>query len=154
MPKSVKIISYEPIHGYLIVERNTREADVKLSMAPGWENAIREWKRSGPAYTLVVDGEFIACSGVILFGCGRGDAWMLTSMLVQTYKRIFLISVKKYLDLVIREHGLRRVQATCDPERKGAMIFLEHLGFKNETPHGMKGYGSNGETMAMLARVA
>ena len=151
----IKIIQYEPVHAYNILDRNVREEDTWLSKFPDWEKWAEGWKKEGPAFTLVIDGQIIGCGGVVLLDKNKGEAWTLLSSLFYKHKKTTYKAIIRYLSLIIAEKGLKRVQALVNtglPNVEACERFLVHLGFKNETPDGMEGYGPNGETVLLFAR--
>lgn len=145
-----EVVQYEVIHAMEILDRNR---EIMLSKIDGWERIIQDWRTSGPAYTLLLDGVPVACAGVIFMGWSRGEAWTLLSPEIKNHPRLIFSQVKKNLEKIIAENGLRRVQAIVLEGHEEGKVFLEHLGFKIETPHGMKGFGPNGETFYMFGRV-
>lgn len=151
----VEIIPYEPIHAYTILERNIREQDTWLSAYPDFDKWVEGWKTAGPSFTLIIDGEIVACAGVILLEWKKGEAWTLLSSLFYKYKKTTFKAIKTYLNKIISDKGLRRLQALVSCEivnLNECKRMLEHLGFKNETPDGMQSYGPNGEKMLLFGR--
>lgn len=148
----IEIIQYEPVHAYTILDRNVREENLWLSKYPDWEKWVKGWKDSGPAFTLIIDGEIVGCAGVILLDWRRGEAWSLLSTLLYKYKKITFRAIKNGLDKIVKEKKLRRVHSLVNPESELNKEFMKHLGFKNETPNGLKSFGPNGETLLMYGR--
>jgi len=140
----IEIIQYEPIHAYTILDKD-------FSNRETWANG---WGKEGPAFTLIVDGEIVGCAGVILMEWNKGgEAWTLLSSLFYKYKKTTFKVIKKGLESIIKEKKLKRVQAfVYEGTEKICGNFLEHLGFKNETPDGLKYYGPNNETMFIYSR--
>jgi hypothetical protein len=152
-------LQYDPLDALAILDRNVRDQDLQLSKVPGWESWIEGWKTAGPAYTLVIEGEVVACAGVTILEPGKGEAWALLSTLFYQYPKTAYKAIRKGLEDIIREKGLKRVQAfvkcgTGVPtvDTQASCRFLEHLGFVNETPNAMKAY-HNGHDYYMFARV-
>ena len=147
-----EIIQYEPIHAYTILERNVREEDMWLSKYPDWEKWTKGWKDSGPAYTLVIDGEIVGCAGVVLMDWNRGEAWTLLSSLFYRYKKTVFKAIKNNLESIIKDKKLRRVQSLVyDGTEKICGNFLEHLGFEWEVK--LEKYGPNGENLHLYKRI-
>ena len=149
----IKIIPYEPIHALKILDRNVREQDIILTSCPDWEKWIEFWKTEGPAFTMIANGEVVGCGGITLVGWGKGMAWTLFSSLFYQYKKSVFKGLKIFLDQIIKEKKLRRVEAVVKFGFKDGCHLLEHLGFINETPNGMKKWGPNGEDMYLFGRV-
>jgi len=153
MNNNIKVIPYEMTHAYAILDRNVREEDMWLSKSPDWEKWVRRWKEDGPGFTLIIDGEIVGCAGVALIGWNRGEAWTLLSSLFYKYKKTTFKAIRNMLNSIIEDKKLIRVQAVIfKGTEKVCGNFLEHLGFENETPSGMRGFGPNGETVLMYGR--
>ncbi len=150
---SVRVIPYEPSHAYLILDKMIEEEDLELSKFPDWDKWVLAIKE-GPAYSLFVNDEIVACAGVVIMGYGRGEAWMLriASRLCK-YKKTAYKTIKEVLPVIAKGNNLNRVQALIKPGFDMGDRLARHLGFKNETPAGMEGYGPNGETFMMYARI-
>lgn len=100
------------------------------------------------AFTAVVDGEVIACAGVIEYYKGRGEAWSylsadLGSNMVAVYR-----AIKSYLDTV----DVRRIEITVDTDFAEGHRFAKLLGFELEAPR-MKAYDMDGRDKALYARI-
>ncbi len=149
----IEIIPYEPVHALDIFERNIKESDIQLSRYPNWDETVKGWKLYGPAFTLVIDGQIVACAGVTL-NKHIGEAWTLFSSLFYKHKKLVYKGIKKYLNDIAKEHRLSRIQAYVDPA-KGFDVcdrFLRHLGFKLETPDGLENFGPTGQILYLYGR--
>jgi hypothetical protein len=151
--KKTEIVPYEPIHAYEIIERNVREQDIHLSETPDWEEAVEGWKKCGPAFTLLVDNQVVACAGVTILKPGVGEAWSLLSTLFYKNKKTVFRGMRDGLNKITQEYNLRRVQALVYCGFEQGCHLLRHLGFVNETPNGMKAFGPNGEDVFLFRRV-
>ncbi len=151
---NVKVVPYEVAHAYEILDKIIEEEDLQLSKFPDWDVWVKSVKDNGPAYTLFVNDEIVGCAGVILLGYGKGEAWMLrvSSRLCKCKKTAYKI-IKEVLPMIIKANNLKRVQALIKPDFDRGKNLAKHLGFKNETPEGMEGYGPNGETFLMYAKI-
>ena len=152
MKDNIKIVPYQPIHGYMVLEKNTRESDIWISQYKDWDKAIEGWSKGGPAFTLFVDGEIVGCAGIVLLDWQRGEAWTLFTSLFMKYKKIIWKNIKIYLDQIQKSEHLRRIHALVRLDFPEGCRFLEHLGFENETPNGLRAFGPNGETLFMYGR--
>ncbi len=147
----IDVIPYEPAHAYAILDRNVREQDLWLSSYPDWEKWTKGWKDGGPAHTLIIEDEIVACGGVVLLEWKRGEAWTLLSSLFYKYPKTVFRLVRDNLNRIIQEHDLRRVQALVKPDFITARNFMMHLGFQNEGL--LKAFGPRGEDLLMFARI-
>ena len=146
----IKTVKFEKIHAYEILDRSVREDDFWLS-GQDWERAIDIWAEEGPAYTMIIDDQLVACGGVTLLGWRRGEAWILLSPLFSKYPKSTYVTVKASLDGMIEDNNLRRVQAIVNPEFPAHSRFLKHLGFEYEGT--LRSYGINAEDLFMFGRI-
>ena len=146
-----KILPYEPIHAYQILEEGVRNHDLWLSGFKDFELLAEGWKKGGPSYTMTVDGEIAVCAGLVLLGWNRAEAWTLLSSVFTKHYRTCFREIKKRLSLLIEESFIRRVQATAVPHYEEGIRFLEHLGFEQEGL--LRKYGPNGEDLIMFGRI-
>ena len=149
---NIKVISYEPVHAYEIIDRNIKTHDVRLTDNPDWKEFAENCKSGGPAYTLIIDGKIIFSAGVILLEWNKGEAWLLISNLFYRYKYTGFRLIKKYLAQIIETNKLRRVQALVAPEFESGKHFLTRLGFVEEADR-LKAYGPDGEDFSMFGRI-
>lgn len=103
---------------------------------------------AGYSFSLIDDGKTLACAGLSEVWPGRAIAWALLSAdlggagmlaVVRATRREF--DLKKY----------ERIEAYVDHEFEAGHRLMRLLGFKNETPEGMKNF-SLGRTNDMYAR--
>jgi hypothetical protein len=95
------------------------------------------------AWTALMGGNVVLCSGILRTQLHIGEAWALFD------KRFFDVgahNIRKCLDrikLAMRTTDLKRIQCTTEVSFKRADLFLRKLGFE---PEGIKRkYGINGE---------
>ena len=133
----IEIRDYKP-EDYIRIQR--REFDDKVfSFLPNPEISAHNLAK-GPAFTGLFEGEIIACGGVLPFWKGMGEAWLVTSPLVEKFKLSLAKSVHDKLEEIIKKMKLERVQTLVDGEHITGQKFIERLGFINETPNGMRKY--------------
>jgi len=144
----IEVIQYKKEHAYSIFQNNMRERE--LGITKDFDEFATGWEVSGPAYTIIIDGSIVFCGGVILTGWNRGEAWTLMSDLFYKYPKSCYKICKNQLNEVIKEHGLKRVQAVIDVDFEDGVRFAEHLGFEKEGI--LKSYGPEGEDMLMFGR--
>mgnify|MGYP001186260297 CR=1 FL=1 len=144
----IEVVPYEIAHAHNVLERNSILMGLQLSQCERDELAIG-WSKGGPAFTLIVDGDVVACAGVVLIGSSRGEAWAALSELFYKHKKTTYKAIRNGLDFIIKKEGLKRVQSTVfDGERKLVCgNFLEHLGF--EEAGFLKNFGPHGENIIM-----
>jgi len=149
---NIKVVPFTSDHAYDIIERNIREGRVNTDIPENLNTIITWWLESGPAYTIFVDDEIVASAGVAIYGPHRGEAWSLMTNLIKKYPKTLFKTFKLKLDEIIATNSLSRVHSTVFSNIEAGCRFIEHLGFVNETPNGMKKFGPNGETVYLFAR--
>lgn len=112
---------------------------------PGYADSLLD---HGEAYTMLVDGDVIACAGVQEAWTGRGVAWALLSTKAGAHMRALTRVVAHYLNHLA---VLRRIEAYVDPEFKAAIRWAKLLGFEMEGR--MRAFGFDGSDNLMFARV-
>lgn len=129
-----------------------RDQETWLQQYSEREKWIEGWEKSGPSYTIIIDGKIIACAGVVLHPFNNGEAWTLFSQDFYSHVKGCYQEIKKGLDRIMADNKLKRVEALVDCRDGAALNFIEHLGFKVEGKK--KKYGPNGEDMFMFARIS
>ena len=100
------------------------------------------------AFTAVIDGEIVACAGVIEYYKGRGEAWSyLSADLGRNMVSVFR-AIKSYLDTI----DVRRIEMTVDTDFAEGHRFAKLLGFELEASR-MKAYDMDGRDKALYARI-
>lgn len=83
------------------------------------------------AITGVVDGRVLCCGGVLPFGMGNSDIWLIPSIYVPQYKKTFCVELKKWLFQVREDLALNRMQTECIDDDLHTS-WMESLGFTHE----------------------
>ncbi|GAH46646.1 unnamed protein product [marine sediment metagenome] len=86
----------------------------------------------GIAYTIEVPEGLVASGGVLPLWKGVGEAWVVTSELVETYPILFAKTVWKKLYEIINANGIERVQTTIHKDHVISQRWAERMGFENE----------------------
>lgn len=102
----------------------------------------------GEAYTGLVDGKVIACSGAIKINEYRYVAWALMGK--DSGKHMLQIT-REIKDFYKRFKG-KRLEIEVEEGFKKAHRWAKMLGFKNETPNGRPYFGNEGENYYLYAR--
>jgi RimJ/RimL family protein N-acetyltransferase len=146
-----KVIPYEAVHAYIILENNVREYDLQLSKIAEWDMWPSRFAQSGPAFTLIHEGKVIGCGGVVLQDWKRGEAWMLLGAGFEKFTLSLCRAVKDKLAEIVKKHNLKRVQATVNPTHTAGQKFLQFFGFQEEGL--LRHYGPEGSDYLMYARI-
>lgn len=116
----------------------------------GEEALSRTYALQGPAYSLWVDGNLVACGGIVVLWPGMGEAWCLVSERVKFHPLIFHKSAMKMIDEMAKERKLVRVQANVQKDFKTGNSWIQAIGFK---PEGDMPMFFNGLTFTRYARI-
>lgn len=95
------------------------------------------------AWTMVHEGEVVACVGIIHYWSGVAEAWTISSERVVRLKFSFHRTIMELIERVFQQFRLNRLQASVHADHEVSMRWLERLGFKNEGL--MKKYLPTGE---------
>ena len=102
------------------------------------------------ASSYIVDGETVAACGIYQAGEHRWIAWGLLSE--ESGKH--MLAITRALKAFFNENSYPRIETPVLHDFELGHKWMKMLGFKNETPDGMKSYGDNGETYDLYARCA
>lgn len=109
-------------------------------------------ERIGPAWTLVDDGDVLACAGYGSMWTGTAEGWAivrsdLTRLQRLRVARAFLTDVPRR----VKDAGLRRLQASVVADNGLALRLARRLGMSEEGY--MRRYGPQGEDHIRFALV-
>lgn len=96
----------------------------------GENNPKEAYANAGPAHTLTVDGEVLACAGLIAWNRFRATSWAFLSHEVRKHFLPGHLFVKQFL----RESDFKRIEAFVDVDFEKSMKWLPTLGFKPDGP--------------------
>jgi hypothetical protein len=102
------------------------------------------------AFTLMHEGEPIACTGAVKIWNNRAYVWALLSEKID--KRIFR-QVHTFAKIFVDNLPFRRVEATVEAGFDEGHRWVKSLGFVCETPQSMKAFQANGRDGFLYARV-
>jgi len=109
-----------------IMDIGAREAG--LLSAEGSGEAL---ENSSMAFTGIIDGRIIACGGVVVNRYGAGEVWLLPSTRLKDHKLEVCKAIKQWLDGVVVDAGLHRLQSHCIDDDFHA-AWMTFLGFEKE----------------------
>jgi hypothetical protein len=105
----------------------------------------------GPFYTCWAGDKILTISGVCLLWPGVGEAAVFVSGIAPRYPVALTKVIKVYLDLIIQQHNLHRVQCAVLERFAKSVAWVRLLGFKPEGE--MKWFGPNKETFIRYSRI-
>ena len=105
--------------------------DKNLKGQADYEKWAKLNETEGPGYTAVYGGQVIGCGGVRIYWEGCGEAWAYFPSNIRAYRVSHKIA-KSYLYKMIKEYGLKRVQATPRIDWPEGLRYTRYMGFKVE----------------------
>ena len=84
------------------------------------------------AFTGVLNGKIIACGGIYPIWDGVGEAWFLGTDMVNEKPISVTRTVKNYLDVLMSDNNLHRVQAHIRHDWDRANRWIAFLGMQKE----------------------
>ncbi len=141
--KDLRMIPFEPRHLCSVVPRQEDQKPPEIM----WSVL----HKGGPAWTGMVDDRILFCAGILILWEGVAEAWSFCDEEASRYPREVLKYQVEYLNRMIKERKLHRVQAHVLSSWRSAYRFMERLGFKRECL--MRKYGANSEDYYLYGRV-
>lgn len=140
----IEIVKFEPGHYHRIQEQGATD-HLRPHVTEQHLAALAALPHS---YTALVDGQPIACGGLIPMWPGRAEAW---AVLDATCGRQFLAvhnAARRFLDMV----DIHRIEASVEVGFVAGHRWLRALGFHMEAPRMLR-YGWDGRDYSLYARV-
>ena len=127
----IELREYRP-EDYLSIVR--RKFDMMTFLNFPDKKAVANNLVNGPSFTGISEEGIIACGGVLVLWKGVGEAWVITSPLVNLYPLTFAKIVKRKLKQIIIDNNLERVQTVVDKEHIISREWVKWMGFTYEGP--------------------
>lgn len=124
----IQIRKYVP-QDYLEIQKRNFDALALLEFPD--LNAMAWSFTRGPAFTMV-NGDIIACGGVLKLWKGVGEGWLLTSPMIERHRVAFGRAALKTINRLMDELGLERLQTMVDAEHKVSQNWLLWMEFRPE----------------------
>lgn len=141
----VEIVAFTPAHlAALTLQAAQASAQSLMSIEHGQQIVSHK----GFARTAVVEGQPIACAGVIELWRGRGYAWSYLGDGWEKHAKAVHRAVVENL----RASSLRRIEMAINPGHSAARRWAMHLGFDFE--YVARKWTPDGRDMELWARVA
>lgn len=128
-----------------------KSSEDHLSLVPEMPFGDKSVLLSDNTYTVLCDGKPIAIGGIMPVWNGVGEAWAFFSSDFKKRPKLLLMLVKYYLDKVIKDCYLHRVQCMVLEGHKVGTRFVKKLGFEYEGT--MRNYGQQCETFERWAKI-
>lgn len=125
----IELRQYEP-EDYMRIERRKFDAMTFLKFPDPM--TIAKSLTKGPSLTASVNGDILFCGGIVPMWKGVGEAWVVTSPLVDQYPFSFAKTVWRKLLFFAKSLEFDRVQTTVDIEHSVSIEWVERMGFVRE----------------------
>ncbi len=146
--KNIDIVRFQVWHADSIAIRDIGDVERRLLDS----RYFQFLEQAGPGYTLMVDGEVIACLVFCrLLYPGVAEVVILGSEKMSQYGRMIHRICKRCIEDVQKSHGFRRIQAQIDASMERNIRWAERLGFECEGV--TRSFGPNGEDYVMMGRI-
>ncbi len=127
--------------------RQSTQDDLNYVRENPFEGAVKDYPYlevpDDNCYTAIFEDQIVAVYG--LQSIWEGVAWVWLIMTDDCKKEgvfgiIAIHAIRDKLEELLKDNNIRRAQARMRPDFTEAIKMIEFLGFKNETPDGMKEY--------------
>ena len=146
----IRLIDFRPEHAADLFEDSTGKAsEGSKYILDVWLQRMALTDRS---FSLIDNGHLIVAGGIFPVWDGLGEAWLIPSDRITRYRKSMISHLRRHIDRITKEDGLRRVQATVRADFPAAHRFLEFLGFDREGL--MVSYGADGADHYLYARIS
>lgn len=123
----INVRTYIP-NDYLLITRRRFDAITFLNFPN--PRAMANTFARGEAYTMEVDGELVACGGVLPLWKGVGEVWLVASPLVERHKTAVGLAVVRKLKEMKKKY--ERLQTVIDREFVLSREWAVWMGFRSE----------------------
>lgn len=103
----------------------------------------------GESYAGAINGKVVAMAGVVQLTESRWQAWALLGKDAKDH----MIGVTKAIMKFLKDFDVPRLETPVRADFPEGHRWAKMLGFKCETPNGMKNYDDEGNTYKLYARV-
>lgn len=122
-----------------------------LDAIPNYELVVDGYSRIGYSYTGVVEGKPVCSFGVIPLWPGVAEMWMLPDLTLRHHAFAFHRATKRWIDIVMSELCLVRLQCTVHTRNVRADKWIRSLYFESEGT--LRRFGPEGADYEMYARL-
>jgi hypothetical protein len=145
----LRIETFKPEH---LLGMLPREPERTMALTvPDYVATAKLYAEHGPAFTGFVSGIPIAVAGIMLPWPGLGTAWAFTTSLVAQFPCAFHRTVKRKIEEIALENGLRRLQMDVPESHTVSRRWALRLGFRKECA--MPSFGPANDTWMRYVRL-
>lgn len=115
--------------------RETTQSDIDFVAEHSVSRGIfkRQPEQIDFCYTLEHEGKPLGIGGFRLINMTTAWVWTDWTSLAQNHLVIAYRTIKEWIDIFAKEHGIKRLQAYIEVDFPEAVRLVEHLGFYRES---------------------
>ena len=140
----IEVVKFRAEH---LLTLEAQEEQVKELESATIDQAL-EMEESG-GYSVIKDGKTIACAVIIPLADNRGSI----SAFFGKHAGPHMLKIYRIARFMLETTDHRRIESVVLTDFPAGHRFMNMLGFKLETPEGMKNFGPNGENYSLYARL-
>lgn len=91
---------------------------------------VEYYNKIGAVYVSTVGGKTIGIGGVYPLWTGAGGCFLFLNKEASKYKKSLFKVFKGYIDVLIKEYGIKTLMVDCLNDKIKAKTLINHLGFK------------------------
>ena len=140
--------------------RKATQKDLDYVRANPFEGAVKNYPYlevpNENCYTAIFEGVIVAVYGLEVVLEGVGWVWLIMTNDCKkdgVFGIIAIHTIRDKLEELLKNNSIRRAQAAIRTDFTEAIKMIEFLGFKNETPEGMKEYFPDRSDGYLYARI-
>lgn len=146
----IEITGYRPEHFTRIITTNPRSVEGALTDEAVISLKARE-KEQGDAWTMLVDGNPVACGGFFHYANNEAEAWYLISPDAAEHTKLLLRVVRGFIETFITDKDVLRLKAFVDMDDEAGKRWAGCMGFTIKDP--LEIYHSEGREYALYERL-
>lgn len=139
----MEFVEFHPDHMTMLHAQPFQVPEMQLGV-----NNAHMLRDAGPCWTFFDGSTVIGCLGHITYWPGRVMVWCIMGPAEAHHMRAISKRISNWLKA---QAGRLRIEVTVDAEYPQAIRWAELMGFKCETPNGMKNYGPTGRTFLLYS---
>ena len=114
-----------------VIEHGVKEVGLRATPTEEMREMAEAREKSG-AVTGWVDGEIFAVGGIDKIWSGVGSIWLMVTPFIDTHVKDCYKCILKGINKMIKEQGIRRLEAFGRVDFPECHTLFKHLGFKVE----------------------
>ena len=153
----IEIVTYDRSQAESIADELRDFEIMSIGGSPSGREAMLQWfdimETQAILVTFMAEDRVAAIFAGMRLNATTLEVWAYTGKVVDESVREFWKASVRGLESLLQVHeGLTRIQCHVDERHVKSRAWVERLGFHNETPDGMRNYGSENETYMLYAK--